>query len=142
MASVDITINGKRLSDMGVSLNRGGYAALMIPSPLKEWIENEDPRKNGTDVITHIDGKPACPMLKERDVTLTFFISGDDEADFLSKYTAFTELLYSGIIDLYVPDLNKTYHLLYSNSTQYDNYLMKACRLSVKFREPNPANRE
>jgi hypothetical protein len=51
------------------------------------------------------------------------------------------ELRQCGDIDLYVSDLDRTFHLIYSGATQYDNFRLKACKLAVKFREPNPANR-
>lgn len=140
MASTDITINGILLSEMGASLQNGGYAALMMPAPLKDFVENDDPLKNGTEVITEVDGVSVA-VLRERDVTLVFLIQGKTREDFLSKYSAFVGILQKGAVVLNVPDLRQTYHLIYSNATQYDNYLLKACRLAVKFREPNPANR-
>lgn len=140
MASKDITINGIPLNEMGAALEHGGYSALMMPAPLKEFVENDDPLKDGTEVITEIDDESVA-KLRERDVTLTFLIKGKDREDFLEKYNAFTSLLQKGSITLNIPDLGQIYRLIYSNATQYDNYLLKACRLAVKFREPNPANR-
>lgn len=140
MASTDITINGILLSGMGVSLIRGGYAALLTPASLKDFVENDDPLKDGTEVITEID-EESVAVIKERDVTLTFFIEGNSRANFLSNYSSFVNLLQKGLIKLYVPDLGQTFHLIYSSATQYDNFLLTACKMAVKFREPNPADR-
>ena len=136
-----ITINGNTLRSMGVSLEKGGYSALLTPAPLKDFLANNDPTKNGTQVLTHkADGTPLA-KIAERELTLTFIIEGESKNDFLNKYTAFVALLNGGKIDLYVPDLKRTFHLIYRNATQYDNYRLKACKLAVKFQEPNPADR-
>lgn len=136
-----ITINEIDISTMGVSLEKGSYAALLLPAPLKEFVENNDPTKHGTEVLTtKTDGTPIA-RIAERDVTLTFLITGDNETDFMAKYTDFVALLHNGNINLYISDLDRTFRLIYSNSTQYDNYRLKACKLAVKFREPNPINR-
>lgn len=136
-----ITINGTNINTLGVSLEKGSYSALLLPAPLKDFVENNDPTQNGTEVLTHKKDGTSLARIAERDVTLTFLIVGDNEADFMAKYAAFTSLLHDGDIDLYVSDLDRTFHLIYSGATQYDNFRLKACKLAVKFREPNPANR-
>lgn len=136
-----ITINGTDISTMGVSLEKGSYAALLLPAALKGFVENNDPTKHGTEVLTHKADGTSLARIAERDVTLTFLIMGDNEADFMAKYADFVELLHGGNIKLYISDLGRTFRLIYSNSTQYDNYRLKACKLAVKFREPNPTNR-
>ena len=72
---------------------------------------------------------------------MTFLIKGTSQEAFLSNYAAFVAELHKGTVTLYVPDLGNTYNLLYSNSTQFENYRLNACKLAVKFREPNPADR-
>lgn len=141
MNSNEITINGTPLSSLGATLISGGYAALMMPAPLKEFVENDDPLKPGTQVITKDSAGNPIAVVRERDVTLAFLIEGSSQSDFLAKYASFVNILHRGAVTLHVPDLDRYFHLIYSNSTQYDNFLVKACRLAVKFREPNPANR-
>lgn len=136
-----ITINGTNINTLGVSLEKGSYSALLLPAPLKDFVENNDPTKNGTEVLTHKKDGTSLARIAERDITLTFLIVGDNKADFMAKYASFTSLLHDGDIDLYVSDLDRTFHLIYSGATQYDNFRLKACKLAVKFREPNPANR-
>lgn len=132
----NVTLNGTLLSNMGITLLSGAYAALLTPPSMKNYITNDDPTKDGISVDeTHI------PKRKDRDVTLTFLIKGSDKADFLNKLSTFTEVLYGGSIELYVPDLEAKYRLLYSSSTQFANYMLNACKLSVKFKEPDPTNR-
>lgn len=136
-----ITINGINITSLGVSLEKGSYSALLTPAPLKDFVENNDPTKNGTEVLTQkADGTPLS-RIAERDVTLTFLVVGDSESDFMAKYANFVGILHAGNISLYVSDLGRTFSLIYRNSTQYDNHSLKACKMAVKFREPDPSNR-
>lgn len=136
-----ITINGTSLSSLGVSLEKGGYAALLLPAPLKDFVQNNDPTKNGTEVLTETADGTSLARIAERDVTLTFLITGDTQSDFLANYSAFISILQGGPINLNISDVGLTFRLIYRNATQYDNYRLKACKLAVRFREPNPANR-
>lgn len=136
MATSGVTINKKTLASMGVTLLSGAYAELLTPPSLKDFVENDDPLKSGTEVII-----PDDPKKKERDVTLSFLIEGPTETAFLANYSAFAAELHKGIVELYVPDLENTYNLIYRSSAQFENYRLRACKLAVKFREPNPANR-
>ncbi|WP_289645868.1 hypothetical protein [uncultured Alistipes sp.] len=88
-----VSINGKLLSTMGVTLLAGAYSALMTPAPLKDFVENEDPLKDGTDVLSPSNGGSLFPRIKERDVTLTFLIQGENEAEFKRNYAAFVKEL-------------------------------------------------
>ena len=142
MGNTEITMNGVPLSSMGVTLVSGAYSALLMPAALKDFVENNDPLKDGTDVIvpgTDDEDDTSVPRVKERDVTLTFLIQGENATDFMVKYAAFVAELHKGAIVLHVPDLGRYFHLLFSNCTQF-NYLLNACKLAVKFREPNPHN--
>lgn len=131
----DPTLNRIPLSTIGVTMLAGSYQALLAPTALKDFVENDDPLKNGVEVIVQ------NPVLKERDVTLTFLVKGSDEPSFFQNYNRFIAELYKGNVELYIPDLGQYYRLLYRNSTQYENYQLNACKMAVKFREPNPANR-
>ena len=143
MDNTEITMNGVPLSSMGVTLVSGAYSALLMPAALKDFVENNDPLKDGTDVIvpgTDGEDDTSVPRVKERDVTLTFLIQGENATDFMAKYAAFVAELHKGTVVLHVPDLGRYFHLLFSNCTQFNNYLLNACNLAVKFREPNPRN--
>lgn len=135
MANSDITINRIPLQSIGVTLLAGAYTALLTPPPLKDFVKNNDPTKPGTDVLVN------NPVISERDVTLTFLIEGKSKSAFLSNYKAFISELHKGEVVLYIPDLNWYFHLLYSNSTQFENYRLNACKIAVKFNEPNPTYR-
>ena len=125
------TLNGKTLADFGATLLADAYSALMTPAPLKDFLENDDRSKDGTDVLVN------NPRKAERDVTLTFLITGNNTTNYLAHYDAFIAELHKGQITLYIGDLNQTF----SNATQFENWRLNACKIAVKFREPNPANR-
>ncbi len=129
----DITMNGKPLSDFGAMMLAGSYASLLTPPRQKEWVSNTDPRKDGVEYIA-----PTSPKVMERSVDLIFGIKADTQSDFLLKYNSFIQELQSGIIKLYVPDMQRYYYLKYDTCTSYDNYSLKACKVAVKFIEPNP----
>lgn len=129
----EITINGTPLSDYGAMMLAGSYASLMTPPQMKDWVSNDDPRKNGIEYLP-----PATTVVKERNVDLIFGIKGDTRSDFLAKYNTFITLLQSGLTRLYVPDLGRYYYLKYENCTSFDNYDLKACKIAVKFTEPDP----
>lgn len=135
------TINGISLSSMGVTLLKGAYSALLAPAPIKPLIENNDPTQHGTQVLTHKKNGESLIKLAERDVTLTFLVQGESDADFLAKYTAFLKMLQTDKVVLHIPELGESYTLIYSNATQFGNYQLNACTLAVKFREPNPKER-
>lgn len=135
MTNSDITINRIPLRSIGVTLLSGAYTALLTPPPLKDFVKNDDPTKPGTDVLVN------NPVVSERDVTLTFLIEGQSKSAFLSNYKAFLAQLYKGKVELYIPELGQYFHLLYSNSTQFQNYSLNACKIAVKFNEPNPTYR-
>ena len=131
----EVLINGQRISGMGVTLLEGSYASLLTPPELKEWVSNDDPRKDGVEYII-----PPQIAVKERNVNLYFLIRGSSQVDFLSKYNAFVELLQAGIIDVRVDDLQRSFRLKYEACTSFDHFNLTMCKLAVKFIEPQPLN--
>ena len=133
---INTQINGILLSQMGVALLSGSYSELMKPASLKSFIENDDPAKDGIEIDIL-----SFPKQQSRDLTLKFLVYGDTRELFLSRRKTFLDLLYSGIVTLYVPELGESYRLLYKSVTQYGNYRTNACEMAVKFKEPDPTNR-
>lgn len=131
----EVKLNGLPLSDFGATMLKGGYAELMKPSEMKEWISNDIPSMDGVHYIT-----PASPKVKERSVSLTFVITAETEEDFLMNYTRFVEELMRGLCVIEVPALSQSFTLKYEACTSFDNYNLKACKLAVKFTEPVPRN--
>lgn len=130
----EITINGYKLSSLGVTLLAGSYASLLKPAEMKEWVSNDDPRKDGIEYIV-----PATPVVKPRSVDLYFMVQGNTRVEFLTRYTNFIGLLQRSISVVNIPDLGK-YRLKYESCTSFDHFNLKMCKVAVKFTEPQPTN--
>lgn len=136
---VELMINGKdAYATWGVRMGDGFLDAIGAPSSMKEYIENKSRLEHGKRVI--VDN----PKLDEREVTLTFTIEGNSKSDYQIKKKAFFDELYNGKVDIQVPENgSEVYHLVYlGKSITYAQSLDRTfCKASMKFSEPNPANR-
>lgn len=135
----DLLINGSDAYAKGIAMGDDFLGNILSPSSLKSFVENDDPTKNGKEVIY-----PQTPKLASRDLTLTFTIFGNTTTEHLTNYKNFIALLQKGEISLSIPALGtEVYHLTYVGDS--GSYMIEAdrlaSRLAVKFREPNPADR-
>lgn len=130
----EITINGHTLSSLGVTLLNGSYASLLKPAEMKEWVSNDDPRKDGIEYIV-----PTTPVVKPRSVDLYFMVQGNTRVEFLTRYKNFIGLLQRSISVVNIPDLGK-YRLKYESCTSFDHFNLTMCKVAVKFTEPQPTN--
>lgn len=134
----DLFINNTDATRLGVAMGSGFLSSLISPAPLKEFVTNEDPTKDGKDIIIE------NPRLASRELALTFIILGDSPQDHIQKFNHFISLLQQGQINIRVPSLgSEIYHLKYSGTS--GSYSLSKDRstsnLTVKFEEFNPANR-
>ena len=132
-------INGSDAYAIGIAMGDDFLGNILSPSSLKSFVENDDPTKNGKEVIY-----PQTPKLASRDLTLTFTIFGNTTTEHLTNYKNFIALLQKGEISLSIPALGtEVYHLTYVGDS--GSYMIEAdrlaSRLTVKFNEPNPADR-
>lgn len=131
----EITINNKPLSDYGAEMLAGSYNSLLKPAQLKPFVSNEPVNGNGVQYIIPGTGEI---FVAERQVDLLFSVIGDTKEEFLSNYRNFIALLQSGELDFNIPDLGRHYYLKYENCTSFDHIALLACKIAVKFSEPNP----
>lgn len=134
----DLIINGKdAYTEWGVSMGNNFIQNLLLPPPNKEYIENESRLENGKRVIT------SNPKINSRQITLMFDIVGKTESDYMKKFKSFVSILNAGSVNIKVPKLgNEVYKLVYLNSVSFaQNYKRTSSRLSIKFEEPNPTDR-
>lgn len=131
-----ITINDKLLSAYGAEMLAGSYNSLLKPAQLKPWVSNEPINGNGVQYITPGPGEEV--FVAERQVDLIFSVIGDTKEAFLANYRNFIALLQSGMLDFHIPDLGRHYYLKYENCTSFDHIALLACKVAVKFSEPNP----
>lgn len=134
-----ITINGNPLSDYGAEMLAGSYNSLLKPAQLKPWVSNEPVNGNGVQYIFPKPGEEV--FVAERQVDLIFSVIGDTKEAFLENYRNFIALLQSGELNFYIPDLGRHYYLKYENCTSFDHISLLACKVAVKFSEPDPKKR-
>lgn len=129
-----IEINNTPLGDSIIML-KGSYDALLKPADVKDYVSNDDPNKDGTEYSVPEDYEP---KVKERQVTLLFSISGPSNVTFQKNKEMFIRLIQQGLIKLYVPDLGRSFFLLYQTCTSFNYHHPYTCDLAIRFIEPDP----
>lgn len=117
------------------------YAALLKIGKAKSRTSVDFPERHGRSYP-----KTEITRLDEREVTLRFAIEGLSPADFLMKYSRFVAMLCvgdeDGWINLYVPELGKTFKFLYSDCGEWNQLTPLDGKVyasfQVVFTEPNP----
>lgn len=133
----DLFINNQDAWNVfGVNMGDGFIENILIPAGNKSYIENESRLEHGKRVLYN------NAKIQDRDVTLTFNIHGNSQADYLNKYDLFVEELHKGKVIIEIPALNKKFTLSYQKSTSFAlSSSRTSSKLSVKFNEPNPTLR-
>ena len=136
----DLWINGKDAWTIwGVRMGDGFINTIDGFNEMKEYIENESRLEHGKRVITD-NAKVAS-----REMALQFTIEGDSESDFRAKKKAFQTELEKGSVTIQIPTLgDEMYKLVYLGRNI--SYALSAdrcfCKVSSKFCEPNPMDRD
>lgn len=132
----ELFINDKdAYTEWGINMGEGFIESIMTPAPLKEFVENTNRLINGKQVLYN------NPKLNSRDVQLLINIEGKTQSEYLSRYNSFCTELQKGIVKINIPSMNKTFRLTYLNSPKMTISRSTFCVLTIKFNEPNPANR-
>lgn len=136
--------NRDAYTNYGVFLTptRGGaydnISALLTPPAIKAYTTVSYRERDGeeTDV--------SMPRFEARDVSLRFAMVTDTEQEFRTRYKAFVDTLKSGLLDVRVSEIGKTYKLYYLScpgmvmKTRLRTTGRLAAQWTVKFREPKP----
>ena len=127
------------LDAFGITLVRGWREALLTPAPVKGYVTNDSRLEHGPSVIA----APKYAKKDKRDVSISFFIEGNSEEDYLHKYEAFlNKIAYSGEFCLKVPRLKRVFKLVYTQCSQFGDYGLKKGKFVLKLTEYNPNDRE
>lgn len=133
----ELYINGDdAYTTYGVTLGDRTLTQLMTPPPVKNMITNECRLEDGQRVLN--------PGIRydQRSVSLTFYISASDRATYLKRYAALMGVLTAGEVKISTTYQNGVvYHLWYQSCASYGQVRGTFGKFSVKFFEPNPANR-
>lgn len=140
---INLYINGyDAMETWGVFLEDESLEKLLSGDTMKEYTKNQSRSIDGV----HVSIKN--PRLEERGVTVVFcFIESD--VNFLTRYDTFLGMLKNGKVvdgkiyptELKIPEIGKTYRLIYEGSTSLVQRKLKIGKVAVRFLEPNPANR-
>ena len=123
----------------GITLVRGWRDALLTPAPVKGYVTNDSRLEHGQSVIA----APKYAKKDKRDVSISFFLEGNSEEDYLQKYEAFlNKIAYSGEFCLKVPRLKRVFKLVYTQCSQFRDYGLKKGKFVLKLTEYNPNDRE
>lgn len=110
---------------------RGTYATLLGSLEAKESVSNNSRLEHGVRYTITEELK-----LDERDFTISFVVDGAENK------RKFIKFLLSGLLSMYVPKNGETYELLFVSLNKETTYLGSPLRtIEIKFKEPNPSNR-
>lgn len=127
------------LDTFGITLVRGWREALLTPAPVKSYVTNSSRLEDGERIIALSENA----KMDKRDVSISFFMEGNSQEDYLAKYEAFlNKIAYSGQFCLKIPVLHRIYKLVYSSCSQFGDYGLKRGKFTLKFTESNPNDRE
>ena len=138
--TADLIINRKDAwTTWGVRMGDDFLNVIDGFNEMKDYIENESRLEHGKRMITD-NAKVAS-----REITLQFTIEGSSEGDYRSKKKAFQTELEKGAVNIKVPALgDEVYKLVYlGKSISYGLSSDRCfCKISSKFCEPNPMDRD
>lgn len=123
----------------GITLTRGWREALLAPPPVKTYVSNDSRLENGVAIVA------TAKYVKQdkRDISLSFFLEGETEEDYLDKYERFLDkIAYNGEFCLKIPCLKRVYKLVYTQCSKYGDYGLKKSNFTLKLTENNPYDRE
>ena len=127
------------LDKFGITLIRGWREILLTPAPVKSYVTNDSRLEHGQSVVA----TSKYTKKDKRDVSISFFLEGNSEEDYLQKYEAFlNKIVYSGEFCMKVPRLKRVYKLVYSQCSQFGDYGLKKGKFVLKLTEYNPNDRE
>lgn len=126
------------LDTFGVTLIRGWREALLTPAAVKSFVTNDSRLEHGQSVIATSE----YAKMDKRDVSISFFLEGFSQDDYLNKYESFLQkIAYSGQISFKVPCLKRVFKLVYSQCSQFGDYGLTKGKFTIKFTEYNPNDR-
>lgn len=137
-------LNGDDISKYKMYALQGALNTLMAPPPLKKLVTNENASINGTMVIAD----PSSRKVDKHDINLMFEIKSSSIIDLQRDIDKIDTMLRlgkdnTGINELYVPTLERTYRLVYNKMSKYGVFgLGGKAIVTINFTEPDPTQRQ
>lgn len=119
------------------SLCKGSYEQLLKPAPMKEYITNNSRGEHGMRIVANSGNSKT----DYRTLSLSLFIEGDTQSEYLNNIETFIDEISSGVFSLKIPRLNKVYQLVYTDCSNYGDYGLKKGKFVIKLTEPNTKDR-
>ena len=121
----------------GMSFEDTGINRILAPAPNKQPVTNKNVVTHGAGVIEVTVGRK-----DDRTVTVPMHIVAPDKTTFNTYYDALCALLDGGSIDIRLARKpNVTYHFVYIDCQQYNEYDGEMALFSLQLYEPNPRRR-
>lgn len=142
-----ISLNGYDIEKYHLTALDGTLNALMKPAAYKTLVTNDNAASHGVSVIA----TPSKRRFAKQDLSIPFLIRATSVADLQNAIDNLTSVLTNGkyngssptgVNELYVSELNRTYRLVFISVASYANFGLNGKALvTLKFTEPNPNNR-
>lgn len=136
-------INGKPMRQTwGAYLTEGSINALLTPPGTKAYVSNESRLEHGKRTLRETASGVALTRLQSRDVSLLFAIEGTGHQDIAHRLSSLIEELTAKTTELSLAELpDMTFRIDYLSCTSLTQTGGRLGLFSLKFNEPNPANR-
>lgn len=85
--------NAGKLENLNITLREGSLEELLTPPAVKDPITNESFETDGIEVLT------SPVRLKERNLTLFFYVRGKNAGEYYKNYLSFISWLRTGVTD-------------------------------------------
>lgn len=141
-------LNGADIDQYHLTPLRGNLEKLITPAPEKKLITNENDSINGVMIVT----TPDMARVDKRELLLQFKLNTYSITDLQRELDNLRTVLRNGVIDggtptgineLHVPILQKTYRLKFVNFDKYKNFgLDGKATIVIKFLEPDPTQQQ
>lgn len=144
MPKIRMNLNGNDIAKYRLTSLEGNLNVLMKPAPYKALVSNDNASINGT-LILH---SPTMRKVNKQDITLSFMIKSSSIIDLQRDIDNLVSVLVNGIggtgiNELSVPCLEKTYRLIYVSMDKYQNFGFDGwATLNIKFTEQDPTQRQ
>ncbi len=138
-----LIINGKDAwTTWGAFLEEGSLEKFLSGDSMKDNVVNESRSIDGVHVWV------VEPKLEARYITIVVCFAQKSDS-FLSRYQSFINELMGGRVvgeyrypnEVYIPEIEKTYKLIYQGNTKLTQMDMSLGKVAIRFFEPNPADR-
>lgn len=137
-----IALNGVDIEAYGLVALDGTLNALMKRPSYKKAVTNDNAAIDGTMILA----SPSARRVDKRSLTIPFFLRSVSLIDLQQELENLEKILIegkdkTGINEMYVAELDRTYRLYYESMSNYKNFdLDGKTVVSLKFIEINPYN--